>query len=93
VEVFNTAGGLAEAAATEVSAPPKSLEPNCWDDPDGNMNVVVVDGDAGSKPQRIGHLQWLRGQEEDRRRGAAAQHTHYGAVHRDAGQPRAMRAS
>ena len=29
----------------------------------------------------------------DGRRGAAAQHTHYGAVHRDAGQPRAMRAS
>jgi hypothetical protein len=27
------------------------------------------------------------------RRGAAAQHTHYGAVHREAGQPRAMRAS
>jgi hypothetical protein len=29
----------------------------------------------------------------DGRRGAAAQHTHYGAVHRDAGQPRAMRVS
>ena len=29
----------------------------------------------------------------DGRRGAAAQHTHYGAVHREAGQPRAMRAS
>ena len=29
----------------------------------------------------------------DGRRGAAAQHTHYGAVHRNAGQPRAMRAS
>jgi hypothetical protein len=29
----------------------------------------------------------------DGRRGAAAQHTHYGAVHGDAGQPRAMRAS
>ena len=29
----------------------------------------------------------------DGRRGAAAQHTHYGAVHRDAGQPRAMRSS
>ena len=29
----------------------------------------------------------------DGRRGAAAQHTHYGAVHSDAGQPRAMRAS
>ena len=26
----------------------------------------------------------------DGQRGAAAQHTHYGAVHRDAGQPRAM---
>ena len=40
---------MAEDAATEVSAPPKSWEPNCWDDPDGNMNVVVVDGDAGLK--------------------------------------------
>jgi hypothetical protein len=29
----------------------------------------------------------------DGRRGAAAQHTHYGAVHMDAGQPRAMRSS
>ena len=29
----------------------------------------------------------------DGQRGAAAQHTHYGAVHRDAGQPRAMPAS
>jgi len=29
----------------------------------------------------------------DGRRSAAAQHTHYGAVHRDAGQPRAMRSS
>jgi len=30
---------------------------------------------------------------KDGRRGAAAQHTHYGAVHMDAGQPRAMRSS
>ena len=29
----------------------------------------------------------------DGRRGAAAQHTHYGAVHMDAGHPRAMRSS
>jgi hypothetical protein len=29
----------------------------------------------------------------DGRRSAAAQHTHYGGVHRDAGQPRAMRTS
>ena len=29
----------------------------------------------------------------DGQRGAAAQHTHYGDVHRDAGQPRAMPAS
>jgi len=29
----------------------------------------------------------------DERRGAAAQHMHYGAVHRESGQPRAMRAS
>ena len=29
----------------------------------------------------------------DGQRGAAAQHKHYGAVHRDAGQPRAMPAS
>jgi hypothetical protein len=40
------------------------------------------------RPCRVGSKSGREG-----RRGAAAQHTHYGAVHRDTGKPRAMRSS